>query len=320
MPELARTPSRPPARVTPQPTKTKVLLVRQPVKSVRKSDEVDRTSLRLAIGVITALGIVAAVWLLGYLGYRLGFAPLMRVPDLMVEGGSGLATGTLMLISLPRVILQAGIAQPMWLMLGFAMIAIPAASLGAIGPTAPGGPRPKPAAVFISFAGSIAASLNALALLAWTVAPYRNHLINELPYEPAEASQWLADLQTVGGLDILATIAAALWVVVVMRLAIPLWLRGVSASACLFALVVIAVAMSMTNAAVAQITAARSVFFLDDASLETRLVLGFTPRSFVTLNVSGNRSIVELRDRPAVLEVIRTQSIVDYLEELAPRE
>ena len=47
------------------------------------------------------------------------------------------------------------------------------------------------------------------------------------------------------GLDALALIAAAVWVVVTMRLAIPRWLRGLAASACFFALVVTAVAMAI---------------------------------------------------------------------------
>src|SRR5688572_19993570 len=112
MTNLARTTPRPPARAASS-SKTKVLLVRQPVKSVRRSDEPDRAAYQLALGVIVALGIIGAVWLMGFLGYRLGFADLIRVRDLELDVGGGLATGTLMLISMPRVILQAGIDQPM---------------------------------------------------------------------------------------------------------------------------------------------------------------------------------------------------------------
>ncbi|MCI0362697.1 MAG: hypothetical protein L0Y44_14170 [Phycisphaerales bacterium] len=325
MPNIARTTPQPAVHASPA-AKTKVLLVRQPVKSVRKSDEPDRTMIRIVVGVITALGTIATVWLIGHLGYRLGFAPMMRVPELSAPGGQALANGTFMLISMPRVILQAGIDQPMWLMLGFALIAIPAATLGAIGPTAPGGPRPKPAAVFLAMTGAVAAGLNAIALLWWTVSPFRSSLLRQLPFDPSDAAAWLDNLQTVSGLDVLGVIAAALWVVVAMRLPIPLWLRGVSASACLFSLIVAAVAMSMSNAAVAQIIAPRSVCILDEPATAagsqqaTRLVIGFTPRALATLHVTNNRTVIELRDRPAVLEVIAAQSIVDYLNERAIRE
>ena len=60
--------------------------------------------------------------------------------------------------------------------------------------------------------------------------------------------------QTVSGLDVLAVIIASLWVVVVMRLTVPMWLRGLCASIAFFGLVVVTVAMSMSNAAAAQIT------------------------------------------------------------------
>ena len=76
----------------------KLLLVRQPVKSVRKGDLGDRMPVRLSIGLIVAVGIVGAVWLIGHLGYRLGFAPIVRVPELLGEPGGGLATGTMVVI------------------------------------------------------------------------------------------------------------------------------------------------------------------------------------------------------------------------------
>src|SRR5262245_56067723 len=200
MPNLTRTSDRPattPATAAVPGQRTRILLVRQSVKSVRRSDESSRAALHLAVGVISALGAVGAVWLIGYLGFRMGFAPVMRVPDLLAEPGNGLVTGTMILISVPQVILHAGLAQPGFLMLAFAMIAIPAASLGAIVPATPGGPRPSREAVIVSYAGAIAAALNGLALLAWTVSPFRSSFVTELPFEPAGAARWLEDLQTV---------------------------------------------------------------------------------------------------------------------------
>jgi hypothetical protein len=62
------------------------------------------------------------------------------------------------------------------------------------------------------------------------------------------------------------------------------------------------------------------VFFLDDQSLQPRLVLGHTPQSIATLNVKDRRVFVELRDRPEVLEVIGKQSIVEFLLDRSHRE
>jgi hypothetical protein len=312
------------------------------VKSVRKADEHDRTSIRLAIGVIVALGTVAIVWLMGYLGWRLGFAPIMRVPDLRIEGAGGIATGALMLIGLPRVILEAGIAQPMWLMAGFALICVPAASLGAIKTPVRGGPKLKPAIVTLLYTGAIFAMLNAVGLMWWTVSPFRNQYVTEIPARPMDAQVWLDNLRIVGGLDALALVAAALWVVVAMRLAVPLWLRALASSVCLFVLVVLAVAFSISNATIAQMTTERSIFLDDEGTLEPQLVVGFTPEYLVTLRVEPTSplrqiplptaegetpsppppdfiTIVEMTDRPSKLTVFGRQSIIDYMLNAVPK-
>jgi hypothetical protein len=323
MPNLTRTSDRPdasPVAAGDAAQRTKIVLVRQPVRSVRKSDEPNRAALHLAIGVISALGAVGAVWLMGYLGLRLGFAPVMRVPDLLAEPGNGLVTGTMILISVPRVVLQAGLAQPGFLMLAFAMIAIPAASLGAITPPTPGGPRPSREAVIVSFAGAIAAALNGVALLAWTVSPFRRGFVTELPFAPQDATRWIEDLQTLAGLDVLAVISAALWVVVIMRLAVPLWLRVLTATMCFFSLVVVTVGMSMSSAAAAQVDASRSLIFIDDGTLDPRLLLGSTRQSMAVLVVDNQSILVELRERPSNLTVVGRQSIIDFLNSRAPAE
>ena len=114
---------------------------------------------------------------------------------------------------------------------------------------------------------------------------------------------------------VLAVIAAAVWVVLVMRLAIPLWLRALAASASFFALVVVTVAVSASSAAVAQLQVPRSEVFLDDGSVHTRLLLGFTPRQVATLRVDEGGAIVELHDRSMMMTVIGRKSIVGMLDE-----
>ena len=107
MTNIVRKTTRPPSA-----PRTKLLVVRQAAKSVRHRDQPDRTPMRLAIGVIVTIGVIGAVWLMGYLGFRLGFAPIVGVPELMGGPGGSLAIGTMMLIRIPAVILQAGMAEP----------------------------------------------------------------------------------------------------------------------------------------------------------------------------------------------------------------
>ncbi len=306
-------------RAAPKPSepRTKVLLIRPAggIRSVRRTDEPDRTALRLAIGVIVAIGVVAAVWLMGYLGYQLGFAPLVDVPQLQIDLGSGLVTGTIMLISIPQLIILAGMEKPAWLMLGFVLIAIPGAGLAAAKPQAPGGPRPSSVALVFSYAGAVLAAGNALALIWWTASGIRLASFRGLPFHPTDAEAWLASLRTVGGLDAVGVIAGAVWVVLVMRLAIPLWLRALAASASFFALVVATVAVSASSAAVAQLQVPRSEVFLDDGSVHTRLLLGFTPRQVATLRIDEGGTIVELHDRSMMMTVIGRRSVVEMLED-----
>lgn len=309
---------KPLVRTAPKPSepRTKILLVRPAgVKSVRRSDEPDRSALRLAVGVIVAIGTLAAVWLMGYLGFRLGFAPLVDVPTLQLDVGSGLVTGTIMLISIPQQIILAGVDQPTWLMIGFVMIAIPGAGLAAAKPRAPGGPRPSSVALAFSYTGAVLAAGNALVIVWWTASTTRNASFGGLPFHPADAEAWLGSLRTVAGLDAVGLIAAAVWVVLVMRLAIPTWLRALSASASFFALAVVTVAVSASGAAVAQLQVPRSEVFLDDGSVHTRLVLGFTPRQIATLRVDEGGAVVELHDRAMMMTVLGRRSIMSMLSE-----
>jgi hypothetical protein len=304
----------------PSSPKTKLLVVRQPVKSVREREQPERTPMRLAIGVIVAVGVLAAVWLMGCLGSRLGFAPLVRVPDLMGDPGRELATGTMILTSIPRMIFSAGLAEPMWLMLGFAMIALPAASLAAARPLTPGGPKPKESFVLMASLGAAASMLSAALLIWWAGSPLRAASLQAIPDRAGDAAAWHAALQTVAGLDVLAVITAALWVVLAMRLPVPVWLRAIAASATLFALAVVMVAMSMSNAAAVQIGAGRSLCVLDDGGPTRRIILGSTPHHMATLVVYDEQAIIELRNHPDAITVTGRSSIISYLNERAEPE
>jgi hypothetical protein len=314
MPNITHTTTR------PSSPKTKLLVVRQPSRSVRPSEQPERTPLRLAIGVIVAVGVLAVVWLMGYLGYRLGFAPLIRTPDLTGAVGGGLAPGTMMLISVPRMVFRAGLADPLWLMVGFAMIAIPAAGLAAARPLTPGGPRPKESFVIIASTGAVVAMVSAALLIWWAGSPLRAGYLQPIPAQPADAGAWHAKLQIVAGLDVLAVIAAALWVVLAMRLPVPVWLRAIASSAAFFALAVVLVAMSMSNAAAVQVGAGRSLCVLDDGGPTRRIILGSTPHHMATLVVHDDQTIIELRNHPDAITVTGRSSIISYLRERAEAE
>ena len=99
-------------------SKPKVVLVRQPVHSVRPQDLPDRTPLRLTIAITAALGGLVVVWVAGHIGFRLGFAPLVRVPELSLGPTDGLAVGTMNLLALPGWLLVSNTEPGMSRLLG----------------------------------------------------------------------------------------------------------------------------------------------------------------------------------------------------------
>lgn len=324
MPNITRIKVKPPQ--APRTTvRSKVLLIRQPAKRAHRAEHDDPLPKRLAVGVIVAVGVVAGVWLLGFLGYRLGFAPGVRVRDLLAEPSGGLATGTIMLISIPRVILTSAISQTIIFMIGFLLIAIPGAGLGAVRSYPAGGPKVPTVVTVFSHIAAVAAALNGIAVIWWTASSFRNDLVDVLPFTVVTGQAWLENLETVSGLDTLAVISAACWAVLVMRVTIPLWLKSLAASFAFFTLVVVTVAMAMSNATVAQIRTPRSVYLADDGSVDARLLLGNTRDHFAIMRVepggTGTNTpvvIVELINRPSTLTVIGTQSMIDYLNDRVP--
>jgi hypothetical protein len=159
--------------------------------------------------------------------------------------------------------------------------------------------------------------VSAALLIAWAGSPLRAAYLRPLPLQPGEAAAWHADLQVVAGLDVLAVITAALWVVLAMRLPVPVWLRAISSSAAVFALAVVVVAMSMSNATAVQVGASRSLCVLDDGGPTQRIVLGSTPHHMATLIARDGRAIIELRNHPDAITVTGRSSIISYLSERA---
>jgi hypothetical protein len=303
----------------PAPARRRLLLVRPPVRSVRPHEHAERAPFRVALGTLVGAGTLLLVWLLGHVGFRLGFAPLVLIPQLGDHPLGGLATGTLMLLSVPRTIFQAGIAQPMWLMLAFAMVALPAAPIAAARPRVPGGPALPPGIAALAAAGAAAAVLSAALVIWWAGSSARMSLLGALPLDAASATRWHESLQTAAGLDVFAVVSTALWVVLVMRLPIPAWLRAIAASGTLFTLAVAVVAMATSSAAAALAGSARSLAEIAGGG-ETRLVVGSTPDHVVTLSVQDGRPQVDLVPTDVPFTVVGRRSIVAYLAERAPAE
>lgn len=304
---------------------------RTAARPARTRGDSDRLPVRLFLGTLVATGVVGACWILGAVGHGLGFAMAMRVPDLDTGGVRALSTGVMMLVDTPGFVLQAGIAQPFWLLAAFFLLSIPAAGLAAAEPRRPGAPPPNEVYAAIANLAAVGAMLTTAGLLWWTSSPVRQGLMRPMPLTDAtDTAAWTDDVATAAGLDILAVVGLALWVVLVFRLPVAGWLRALSASVGCFGLVVVGVAMAISAATASQIQAQRSAIVtttsIDDgidpaaeADADTRpvtaLLLGRAGEREAILVPGADGLEVRLRTPPSALRVVGRISIAEIARE-----
>lgn len=302
---------------TPRPVgpRTRVLIVRQPMKSVSRADDHSGFPVKLALGVIITIAILVGVWLLGALGHRLGFAAAARVPELSIDPAAALANGAQMLVYAPVMIIHAGLEYLGALMLAFVAVIIPAAGLAAARPTIPGGPRQSQLGVTFSMIGAITAGVSALCVVWWSASPMRSGLIGDLPIRLGDVPTWIADLRAVAGLDTMAVLASALWVVLIFRLTLPLWLKALTVTASLAAATIALACFATSVGSVTGMQTGKSLCIFGEQSDQWRLSLGSTRQQIATMRVDGTSIIIELRDEPSRLDVIDSISVVEFLEQ-----
>ncbi len=313
MSELKRTTSRqaaPNDAEKSQKPRDRVVVLRERIRSVRPDDGQSTASLRLAIATVAAAVSVLGIWTLGFIGFRLGVAPLFGVPDLLAEPGGGLATGVLMVLWAPMTIFRAGLHQPVALVLGFALLTLPAGLLPLVRPLVPNGPRPKPGILALNAFGAFVAIFFAGLVVSWTVWPGRLDLLAALPVSTDRISLWRNELFAIAGLDLFAALATLLWAILVLRLAIPRWLRWLSGAIVFFALGVALVSTSISNAAVTHLHTSRAVIARQETNA---LLLGSTREHSVLLWVNGETLQITL-EPPQALVITGRQSVVEFAE------
>lgn len=295
---------------------TRVVLVRQPVRNVSPSGEPSPLPVRLAIGVIAVLGGMGLLWLLGTLGYHLGFARTIGMPGLDAPAGGSIITAIVLLMSVPMTILRAGIAQPLWLMVGFVAIAVPAGAMAAVRPASPGGPRPHVLTVVFSYTSAAAAIAMSVLFAWWVVSPLRGSLLQPFPGMVDDVPRWLADMQLAAGADVLAVVSMGLWVVLAMRVVIPRWLRGLAATATIVAMVIAAAAMAISSGSVSQIRQQQYATTLSDRG-DAVLILGRQHDRLAMLSVNSGSVTLHLRAEPEQVRLGKPARVTDFLAQHA---
>jgi hypothetical protein len=279
------------------PLDARILLLRIRLREIRSELTAARSSLRLAAcGVLAALA-VAALWLIGHLGFHLGAAPMLGLSELEAASG-GLALGTRLLVNAPFEIYRAGLDDPARLVVGFVAVAIPAALLplalliGA-GPILPRGGAATARRRFGSMAATLAMIASALFIF-WICTPFRLTRLTPLPSDLLSAAPWLSGRSVVAGLDALAATSAVLWVVLLVQIDVPGWLRSLAGTITALAAAIMLVAATTSNGAAAELNRPLASIRLSSESGEAAL-LGEAMGGPVLLRRVGSTSILELQ-------------------------
>ncbi len=286
------------------------MVLRDRPRQLRPESEVAIAGLRLALAVATAAGGVLAIWVLGHLGFRLGAAASLGVPDLLAEPGQGLATGATMLMRSPQSIYLAALAEPLWIVLGFVAIALPASLLPLARPLVRGGPPASPAVLGLSAFGAALAALAGAGGVAWIASPVRSSWLTAMPATIAEAPEWVERLSIAAGIDLMLAIAMILWMIVALRLAIAPWLRWLTGSIVGAAVAIVLVGWAVSAATAANVHRPRLVVGTPGGEA---LLLGGTREHMVILRVAGAETALELR-RPVDLQVRGRTSVARFIE------
>jgi len=261
--------------------RTRVLVVGHGSRSVRPSDVGPPRASRLALVCAITAGSVMLVWIFGLLGFQLGFAPATRVPGLLMEPSGALASGAIMIVTIPHCILDAGLAAPLPLMGILLLLALPAGAIVAARPSTPGGPRLKPAAMTLASTGAALAMVSAIAAIAWTGVADRTSRLASIPEQSHEVEAWFHGVRAAAGFDLAVTCGLILFIILLFRLPVALWMRALGLSVTGFGLAVTMTATCASLGTAAHMGAAHAIVQLNSG--EQAMILGHTRQQTAVL-------------------------------------
>ena len=220
--ELAR--PRPERRA--EQDRTRVVLVRQPVKDVSSSNEGDGF-LRMTVGLFSIVVLVAAMLLaLGALGSSLGFSDALGLPHQATGLVASFIEGTAMVASFPSIIRAAGNNAVLLPLFGLVFIGLPCALLVLARPRIPGARPPRQGVRMLSDLGALLGVLIGLVAVIWCVLPWRAAVVDGLPADMTAYGSWRDSLDFIAANDIFLFISLLLWCVLGFRFSLPRWGRA----------------------------------------------------------------------------------------------
>ena len=292
---------------------------------------------------IVALGVVALP-LAGLVGFHHGFARAVGLPELIHEPGAGVVEGVRMLLDAPQRVFDAGLIDTGALTVAMALAIAGAAALTlALAAAAFSGRYESgldeeeteyeaegdvelaigPLAAATYALGAVAAIVVSVLQIGWLFARGQGFLSLGMPWEPAAFETWLERGRVAAGLDVLALLAALIWLVFAFRLRTALWLKTLAVVSAVAAVLILLGAAAMSQGVVAQVDRPRAVVASratdvesaggvmgDAATSERRLLLGRAATHVVLVTRDGTMRLVPAG---APFDVVARESLAEFV-------
>jgi hypothetical protein len=226
-------------------------------RGTTRADDPGRDGVRLALIAFTTLAAGLGMLVLGWMAERAGIEAWLGMGELARPIGGTVVTGARMPGTMIRALYDAGVVEPLFFAAAMGLLIPPIAGIVAARPLRPG---LAPAAAAARIAAGIAAGLVVaadIAIVAVTMSTVRPTVDDVVIGEDA----WLDAIRNVAAADTVAAMLAILLAVLVFRMPLDRWARGLVG------------AIAITTAVLATGSAAGSAGTLDFLQSERPVVV-----------------------------------------------
>ena len=283
----------------------------RPIGGGVEVDDPGREGVRLGLVAFTTMASVLSLLVIGALSGRVGVDAWLGVGTLSRSLSEIFVDGCGLALVMLRSLYGSGVEDPLFFAAAMALLIPPIGGLVAARPRPRGGARPRPV---VMAAGGLTA---ALIIGADLLVAVRLSNSNRGGFETALASpDWLLELQSLAAADGVTMIFAILVAILVFRLPLDRWVRGLAGSIAIATAVAATALAAASSGVIGLVDSPIPVLQLQDG--ETFLVVGDTPAGqIVGITTEGEptrRLIVPESD--AV--VVGRRSIAERLLEFTP--
>lgn len=239
--------------------RTRVVLVRQPIKDVTPDTGRDVVVRYIVVALALVVLIGSLLTALGALGATLGFEDAFGLPRRQINLATSFIEGTAVVAEIPSIVLRGGETAVLLPVLGFICVGIPAALLALARPRIPGARQPRAGVRALAATGAIIGVCTAVAAVIWCIVPWRATIVSSMPPALAGYIDWHKLLELIAGIDAFVFVALVLWCILAFRFPLPRWGQTLTSVILLACTAMVFVAMARSNGVVRGLDTVRPV-------------------------------------------------------------